>query len=200
MPNQLPSKDTPAPENGYQALKTTTPEYATLEPSPEYATLEQNDKSVTGTSDVSGPPSDRQYDMLQRSVNTIGQPPSSGYSTLKPMNETDADYESPNGQPKTTSDFKDQTRPKEALPNNQPKTMHPGSYDDDDYQTPIEPDGDLTNAYQTLDNPGYQQEPDTQAEEYSHLQRSLGAKLQSHPSSNHDNSDSYGKLHLNGTP
>ncbi|XP_030839407.1 uncharacterized protein LOC115923199 [Strongylocentrotus purpuratus] len=99
MPNQLPSKDTPAMENGYQALQTTTPEYATLEPSPEYATLEQNDQSVTGTSDVSGPASDKQYDMLQRSINTVGQPPSAGYGTLKPMNETDADYESPNGKP-----------------------------------------------------------------------------------------------------
>eukprot|EP00057_Strongylocentrotus_purpuratus_P026534 XP_011681008.1 PREDICTED: uncharacterized protein LOC105446202 [Strongylocentrotus purpuratus] len=198
--NQLPSKDTSAIENGYQALKTATPEYATLEPSPEYATLEQNDQSVKGTSDVSGPPPDKEYDTLQRSLNTVGQPPSAGYGNLKPMNETDADYESPDGQPKTTSNFEDSTRPTEALPNNQPKTMHPGFYDDDDYQTPIEPAEDLTNAYPTLDNPGYQQEPDTQADEYSHLQRSLGAKLQSHPSSNHNNSDSYGKLHLNSTP
>eukprot|EP00057_Strongylocentrotus_purpuratus_P026529 XP_011681003.1 PREDICTED: uncharacterized protein LOC105446199 [Strongylocentrotus purpuratus] len=192
MPNQLPSKDRPATENGYQALKTATPDYATLKPSPEPATLEQNDQSMTGTSDVSGPPSDKQYDTLQRSINTVGQPPSAGYGTLKPMNETDDDYESPDGKPNTTCDVKDSTRPTEALPIDQPKTKHSVSYDDDDYQTPIEPAEDLSDAYQTLDNPGYQQEPDTQTEEYSHLQRSLGAKLQSHPSSIHDNSDSYG--------
>eukprot|EP00057_Strongylocentrotus_purpuratus_P012587 XP_011667061.1 PREDICTED: uncharacterized protein LOC105439589 [Strongylocentrotus purpuratus] len=199
MPNQLPSKDTPATENGYQALKTATPEYATLEPSPEYATLEQNDQSMTGTSDVSGPPSDKQYDTLQRSINTVGQPTSAGYGTLKPMNETDDDYESPDGKPNTTYDVKDSTRPTEALPIDQPKTRLSVSYDDDDYQTPIKAAEDLMNAYQTLDNPGYKQEPDTQDEEYSHLQRSLGAKPQSHSSSNHDTSDSYGKLHLNGT-
>ena len=122
MPNQLPSKDTPATENGYQALKTATPE---------------------------GPPSDKQYDTLQRSINTVGQPTSAGYGTLKPMNETDDDYESPDGKPNTTYDVKDSTRPTEALPIDQPKTRHSVSYDDDDYQTPIEPAEDLTDAYQT---------------------------------------------------
>ena len=64
---------------------------------------------------------------------------------------------------------------------------------DDDYETPDRSNDDPTDAnYQTLDN--RQEKPDIGNEEYSHLQRSLGAKLSHVPTCVSDNSNQYGKL------
>ncbi|XP_030839211.1 uncharacterized protein LOC105439492 [Strongylocentrotus purpuratus] len=151
------------------------------------------------------------YDVLQRGPKTK-QLSLDGYGSLGPTakEEEEHDYESPEGKPKATTDYEDPIQdnsvadgPYDSLQRNampEPPRSSPSlanravdDGDDDDYETPDRSNDDPTDAnYQTLDN--RQEKSDSGNEEYSHLQRSPGAKLSHDPTGVSDNSNQYGTL------